>query len=172
MVFQTRIANLLGVAGTDVPISEIKKLLEPFKVSVPQEYFGYHVNVSGFFGGSLRSNCNGEISELANLELNFTCVRQTAIILPWRSKWVLVISCHFIIIIFLNFSAWSRRLCFHRYQQWLYSLSSRPASRSKHTYLFYFQPGASGIELFKFLCYCRYLITLLTFIKIMYLMND
>lgn len=30
--FQTRVANLLGVAGTDVPISDIKKLTEQFKV--------------------------------------------------------------------------------------------------------------------------------------------
>lgn len=29
---QTKIANLLGVAGTDVPIRDIKKLLSPFLV--------------------------------------------------------------------------------------------------------------------------------------------
>lgn len=35
---QTRIANILGVAGTDVPINEIKKLLSPFMVStIPYE---------------------------------------------------------------------------------------------------------------------------------------
>ncbi|XP_030369817.1 voltage-dependent calcium channel subunit alpha-2/delta-3 isoform X2 [Scaptodrosophila lebanonensis] len=31
---ETRIANILGVAGTDVPISEIKKLLSPFLLGV------------------------------------------------------------------------------------------------------------------------------------------
>ncbi|XP_030247122.1 voltage-dependent calcium channel subunit alpha-2/delta-3 isoform X8 [Drosophila navojoa] len=31
---ETRIANILGVAGTDVPISEIKKLLSPFMLGV------------------------------------------------------------------------------------------------------------------------------------------
>lgn len=30
---QTAIANLLGVAGTDVPIRDIKKLMMPFTVS-------------------------------------------------------------------------------------------------------------------------------------------
>lgn len=30
---QTKIANLLGVAGTDVPVRDIKKLLSPFLVS-------------------------------------------------------------------------------------------------------------------------------------------
>lgn len=30
---KTRIANLLGVAGTDLPIAEIKRLMMPFLVS-------------------------------------------------------------------------------------------------------------------------------------------
>jgi hypothetical protein len=33
-VAQTRIANLLGVAGTDVPIQDIQKLMMPHKVAL------------------------------------------------------------------------------------------------------------------------------------------
>lgn len=35
---QMAIANLLGVAGTDVPIRDIKKLMMPFTVSF---YYGF-----------------------------------------------------------------------------------------------------------------------------------
>jgi hypothetical protein len=31
--FKTRIANLLGVVGADIPISDIKKLMQPFLVN-------------------------------------------------------------------------------------------------------------------------------------------
>jgi hypothetical protein len=30
---KTRIANLLGVAGADIPVADIKKLMQPFLVS-------------------------------------------------------------------------------------------------------------------------------------------
>ena len=30
---QVRVANLLGVVGTDVPIQQIQKLVQPYKVS-------------------------------------------------------------------------------------------------------------------------------------------
>jgi hypothetical protein len=32
-IFKTRIANLLGVVGADIPVSDIKKLMQPFLVS-------------------------------------------------------------------------------------------------------------------------------------------
>jgi hypothetical protein len=31
---QVRVANLLGVVGTDVPIQQIQKLVQPYKVCV------------------------------------------------------------------------------------------------------------------------------------------
>lgn len=31
---KTRIAHLLGVAGADIPVSDIKKLMQPFLVSL------------------------------------------------------------------------------------------------------------------------------------------
>lgn len=39
--FQTYIANLLGVAGTDIPIKEIQKFLSPFQVCLV-EVFHYN----------------------------------------------------------------------------------------------------------------------------------
>lgn len=60
-VFQERIAIFLGVAGTDIPIKELKKMASPFKLGV--NGYAFMVNNNGYvvFHPEWRPVFNGEL---------------------------------------------------------------------------------------------------------------
>ncbi|XP_076233881.1 ca[2+] channel Muscle-specific alpha2/delta subunit isoform X2 [Calliopsis andreniformis] len=74
---QTRIANLLGIAGTDVPIDDIRKLTLPYKLGVNGYAFivsnnGYvilHPDLRPVFKGKLKLNYNSiDLTEVEILD--------------------------------------------------------------------------------------------------------
>merc|ERR1719242_2018774 len=72
-----RIAELLGVAGTDVPIAEIEKLIPPYKLGVNgysfavnnNGYILYHPDLRPMFQEILKPNYNSV--ELSEVELTY-----------------------------------------------------------------------------------------------------
>jgi hypothetical protein len=46
-ILQTRIANLLGVAGTDIPVDDIKQLMLPHEVIYKQRSFYVQPHIYG-----------------------------------------------------------------------------------------------------------------------------
>ncbi|CAL4135149.1 unnamed protein product, partial [Meganyctiphanes norvegica] len=71
-----RVANLLGVAGVDVPIEEIQKLVPPYKLGVNgysfmvnnNGYILYHTDLRPLFQDILNPNYNSV--DLSKVELN------------------------------------------------------------------------------------------------------
>ncbi|EEB14544.1 conserved hypothetical protein [Pediculus humanus corporis] len=71
----TKVANLLGVAGTDVPLAEMQKLMNPFRLGVNayafivtnNGYILYHPDLRPVFQGILKPNYNS--IDMAEIEL-------------------------------------------------------------------------------------------------------